>query len=193
MSQIFVSSCILTPSTSYAPPLAFKLSCLIFFNTTTEFLQILLTKRILWASKVAECHTTLVAILLDMNLSKAKALQQKYCASSKLLRSCLTLCNPVFRVVGCQDALSMGFSRQEYQSGLPCPLPGELPDPGIKLVASCGSCISGRFFTAEQRMGLMSFNKYYLNGFDLGMQKLSCLEAYFGKLCPIPRQVSPKA
>jgi len=26
----------------------------------------------------------------------------------------------------------MGFSRQEYWSGLPCPPPGELPDPGIK-------------------------------------------------------------
>ena len=28
--------------------------------------------------------------------------------------------------------LSMGFSRQEYWSGLPCPPPGDLPDPGIK-------------------------------------------------------------
>jgi len=26
----------------------------------------------------------------------------------------------------------MGFSRQEYWSELPCPLPGDLPDPGIK-------------------------------------------------------------
>ena len=28
--------------------------------------------------------------------------------------------------------LSMGFSRQEYWSGLPCPLLGDLPDPGIE-------------------------------------------------------------
>ena len=28
----------------------------------------------------------------------------------------------------------MGFSRQEYWSGLPCPPPGDLPDPGIKLM-----------------------------------------------------------
>ena len=33
-----------------------------------------------------------------------------------------------------QAPLSMGFSRQEYRSGLPCP-PGELPDPGIELVS----------------------------------------------------------
>ena len=31
-----------------------------------------------------------------------------------------------------QAPLSLGFSRQEYWSGLPCPPPGDLPDPGIK-------------------------------------------------------------
>ena len=31
-----------------------------------------------------------------------------------------------------QAPLSMGFSRQEYWSGLPCPSPGDLLDPGIK-------------------------------------------------------------
>ena len=31
-----------------------------------------------------------------------------------------------------QSALSMGFSRQEYWSGLPCPPPGDLPNPGSK-------------------------------------------------------------
>jgi len=31
--------------------------------------------------------------------------------------------------------LSMGFSRQEYWSGLPCPSPGDLSDPGIEPVS----------------------------------------------------------
>ena len=31
-----------------------------------------------------------------------------------------------------QASPSMGFSRQEYWSGLPFPSPGDLPDPGIK-------------------------------------------------------------
>ena len=31
-----------------------------------------------------------------------------------------------------QAPLSMGFSRQEYWSGLPFPSPGDLPHPGIK-------------------------------------------------------------
>ena len=34
--------------------------------------------------------------------------------------------------VTCQAPLSMGFSRQEYWSGWPCPSPGDLPDPGIE-------------------------------------------------------------
>ena len=34
--------------------------------------------------------------------------------------------------VACQASLSMGFSRQEYWSGLLFPPPGDLPDPGIK-------------------------------------------------------------
>ena len=34
--------------------------------------------------------------------------------------------------VACQALLSMGFSRQEYWSGLPFPFPRDLPDPGIE-------------------------------------------------------------
>ena len=34
--------------------------------------------------------------------------------------------------VVCQASLCMGFSRQEYWSGLPFPSPGDLPNPGIE-------------------------------------------------------------
>ena len=41
--------------------------------------------------------------------------------------------NPVTTwTVARQAPLSMGFSRQEYWSGLPCSPPGDLPNPGIK-------------------------------------------------------------
>ena len=43
---------------------------------------------------------------------------------------CLTLATPW--TVACQAPLSMGFSRQEYWSGLPFLSPGDLPDPGIE-------------------------------------------------------------
>ena len=46
-------------------------------------------------------------------------------------QSCPTLCDPM----GHQAPLSMGFSREEYWSGLPRPPPGDLPNPGIKPVS----------------------------------------------------------
>ena len=42
-----------------------------------------------------------------------------------------------FWTVAHQTPLSMGFSRQEYWSRLPCPPPGDLPDPGIKPASLC--------------------------------------------------------
>ena len=44
--------------------------------------------------------------------------------------SCLTLVTPW--TVAPQAPLSLGFSKQEYWSGLPFPSPGDLPDPGIE-------------------------------------------------------------
>ena len=45
-------------------------------------------------------------------------------------KSCLTLATSW--TVACQAPLSMGFSRQEYWSGLSFPFPGELSNPGIE-------------------------------------------------------------
>ena len=44
---------------------------------------------------------------------------------------------------------SMGFSRQEYWSGLPCPPPGDLPDPGIKQASLLSPALADRFFTSS--------------------------------------------
>ena len=64
--------------------------------------------------------------------------------------------------------LSMGFSRQEYWSGLPCPAPGDLPDLNIKTAISYVSCI-GRWVlyhyitTWEAQFGLyLNFKKIML-------------------------------
>ena len=46
--------------------------------------------------------------------------------------------------VACQAPLSMGFSRQEYWSGLPCPPPGDLPDPRMELASLYISYIGGQ-------------------------------------------------
>ena len=46
-----------------------------------------------------------------------------------------------------QAPLLMGFSRQEYWSGLPCPPPGDLPDPGIEPASLTSPALAGGFFT----------------------------------------------
>ena len=44
---------------------------------------------------------------------------------------------------------SMGFSRQEYWSGLRCPPPGDLPKPGIEPTTLISPALAGMFFTTS--------------------------------------------
>ena len=48
-----------------------------------------------------------------------------------------------------QASLTMGFSRQEYRSGLAFPPPGDLPDPGIKPAPLTSPALAGGFFTTN--------------------------------------------
>ena len=45
--------------------------------------------------------------------------------------------------------LSMGFSRQEYRSGVPRPPPGDLSDPGMKPVSPASPTLAARFFISS--------------------------------------------
>ena len=64
------------------------------------------------------------------------------CVHVKLLHLCLTLCDVMD--VPYQAPQSMGFSRQEYWSGLPFPPPEDLPDPGTE---PASSALAAGFFT----------------------------------------------
>ena len=48
-----------------------------------------------------------------------------------------------------QAALSMGFSRRECWSGLPCPPPGDLPNPGMEPASLLPPALAGGFFTTS--------------------------------------------
>ena len=62
---------------------------------------------------------------------------------TKLLQSYLTLWpHGLYSLPG---SLSMGFSRQEYWSGLPSPLPGDLPNPGIETATPASPALAGGF------------------------------------------------
>ena len=66
---------------------------------------------------------------------------------AKLLQD-VQLCATLWTVAH-QAPLSMGFSRQEYWSGLLCPLPGDLPNPGIEPTSLMSPVLAGEFFTTS--------------------------------------------
>ena len=51
--------------------------------------------------------------------------------------------------VALQTPPSKGLSRQEYWSGLPCPPPGDLPNPGIKPESLVSPSLAAGFFTTS--------------------------------------------
>ena len=62
--------------------------------------------------------------------------------------SCVQLCVTLW-TVALQAPLSMEFFRQEYWSGLPCPPPGDFPDPQIEPASLKSPAMAGGFFTTS--------------------------------------------
>ena len=66
---------------------------------------------------------------------------------AKLLQSCPTLCDPTdWRPLG---SSVHGVLQQERWTGLPCPRPGGLPDPGMEPVSLKAPALAGGFFTTR--------------------------------------------
>ena len=95
------------------------------------------TTSLLWLCPGETCryvHTTFVCSMVYNNRKRGNNLNSE----SKRMDACmLSHFSPVrlfvtLRIVARKAPLSMGFSRQEYQSGLLCPPPGDLSDPGIE-------------------------------------------------------------
>ena len=82
------------------------------------------------------------------------------CACMCTLRhlSFFLLCSTLWTVAH-QAPLSMEFSRQEYWSGLLCPPPGDLPNPGIEPASPTLPVLAGRFFTLSQGRSSMGKKK----------------------------------
>ena len=78
--------------------------------------------------------------------------------------------------IACQAPLPMGFSKQEYWSGLPGHPPGDLLDPGIKPTFLMTYALAGRFFTTSTTWEALMMPMY-----DLSQRKHSVLS--FTTLC----------
>ena len=104
-------------------------------------------------------HTTLYCLCFNFNV-----LLQLFFHITKIIFSfclslyhcvcvCMLICFSCVRLfvilwtVAHQAPLSMGFSRQEYWSGLPLPPPGDLPDSVIEQISPVSPALAGRFFT----------------------------------------------
>ena len=83
---------------------------------------------------------------LGINLPE-EAKDQHYDCCCLVAQSCPTLCNPM----DCSPPGSslLGILQQESWTGWPFLLPGNLPDPGIKLAPPVSPALAGRFFTTE--------------------------------------------
>ena len=91
-----------------------------------------------------------------------------YVKHSESLHSCL---------IG-QAPLSMGSSRQEYWSGLPCPSPGDLPNTEIEPVSLIFPSLTGGFFTTNITWEAYSIGSTHSLIFTLyGMARQSILSS----------------
>ena len=99
---------------------------------------------------ITNAHLPLVLLLLFLTLCFLIGLSHLLCVCV-----CVCVCevtsvmsdSATLWTVARQACPSMGFSRQEPWSGLPCPPPGDLPDPGIEPESLISPALAGGFFT----------------------------------------------
>ena len=86
----------------------------------------------------------LATIYMDLEGSETRKVR---CVHAKLLQLCPTLCDPMNHSP--PGSSVHGISRQEYWSGLSCPPPGDLPNPGIKFTSLLSPALASKFFTTS--------------------------------------------
>ena len=90
---------------------------------------------------------------MEKNMKKNGYIYVYICVHA-CVRACVRACSVASVVsdsatlwtIACQAPLFVGFSRQEYWSGLPCPLPGDLSDPEIEPTPLMSPALAGGFF-----------------------------------------------
>ena len=69
------------------------------------------------------------------------------CVHAKLLQLCLAFCNPMDHSP--PGSSVHGILQARILEGVPCPPPGDLPIPGIKLMSLMSPSLTGSFFTTD--------------------------------------------
>ena len=94
------------------------------------------------------------------------------CACMLTCFSCVWLSATLWSVAH-QAPLSMGFSRQEYWSGLPCLPPGDLSDPGIKPASLMSPALAGGFITTSATWEAVMVSSFHLIQLSVGRYQRS--------------------
>ena len=105
-----------------------------------------------WCLEAEPCATDLNGGVCPYVLSSPPQSQQHLCVRDAVVSDSTTLWT-----VARQAPLSTGFSRQGYWSGLPCPPPGALPDPGIKPKSLKSPALAGGFFITSATWEAQAF------------------------------------
>ena len=92
-----------------------------------------------------------ICLTLYLFIHVFKTVVYFYCCMRGYMPSCFSRVQLFVTpwTAACQAPLSIGFSRQEYCSGLPCPPPENLPDPGIEPMFLMSPTLVGGFFTTS--------------------------------------------
>ena len=100
-------------------------------------------------------------------------------------QSCPSLWDPID--YSPQAPRSMGFSRQEHWHGLPFPPPGDLPNPGIKLMSPVSPALAGGFFTIQPPRKAMLLHRLCHFHQDLCSRQFSSVLPRVLDWCVLPR------
>ena len=104
-------------------------------------------------------ESTVTSPLCESNKASLGTQPTQWLCSTTILQSVCSACElscfscvrlwATLWTVACQAPLSMGFSRQEYWSGLPCPPPRDLRHPGTEPTSLISAALGAGFFTSS--------------------------------------------
>ena len=124
-----------------------KLRCKLFFLMLSKifiiyilYLNFIHSEKI-FLSNVHASHCCCCCSVTSVVSDSVQLHRRQHCSHIQLFVALWTL--------ACQAPLSLRFSRQEDWSGLPCPLSGDLPNPGTEPMSLISPALAGRFFTTS--------------------------------------------
>ena len=112
--------------------------------------------------RVGHDWSDLAAAYIILFRSRRTSVHSAFIHSNSKVHGCSVESNSATSwTVAHQAPLSVGFPMQEHWSGLPCPLPGDLPHPGIEPMSPVAPALAGRFSLPLDHLGSPGVGKIW--------------------------------